>query len=70
MPKIVPLLELDQIVDLIAQYPDGIGIEGITQRLGTSWTRRTLQRRLASLIYQKRIISEGMGRAPAKFSLS
>lgn len=62
MPKVVPTLELDQIVDLIAQYPGGIGIDGVAQGLGTSLTRRTLQRRLAALIEQKRIVSEGMGR--------
>lgn len=62
MPKVVSPQELDQIVDLIAQYPDGIGMEGIAQVLGASLPRRTLQRRLATLIEQKRISSEGVGR--------
>ena len=62
MPKVVSPQELDQIVEQIAQYPDGIGIEGIAQVFGASLPRRTLQRRLATLIEQKRIISEGVGR--------
>lgn len=62
MPKVVSTQELDQIVDLISQYPDGIGVEDIAQALTTRMPRRTLQRRLASLIEQKRAISEGMGR--------
>lgn len=62
MPKVVSPQELDQIVDQIAQYPDGIGIEGLAQVFGASLPRRTLQRRLATLIEQKRIVSEGVGR--------
>ena len=57
MPKVVSPQELDQIVDQIAQYPDGIGIEGLAQVFGAS-----LPRRLATLIEQKRIVSEGVGR--------
>jgi hypothetical protein len=63
MPKIVASNEYDYIVALIAQHPDGIGVEGIAKLVGTTVPRRTLQRRLASLIEQKRIIVEGDGRA-------
>jgi hypothetical protein len=63
MPKIVLLQDLDQIAILIGQYPDGIGIESITRIAGAEFTRRTLQRRLATLIAQKRVITEGEGRA-------
>lgn len=63
MPKVVSPQELDQIADLIAQHPDGIGVEGLVQALGAGMPRRTLQRRLASLIEQKRIQTEGEGRA-------
>jgi len=54
---------LDRIIHLIAQYPDGIGVAGLAQALGAEIKRRTLQRRLATLIEQKRVISEGEGRA-------
>src|SRR3989338_3977355 len=63
MPKVVAPQELDQIAELIVQYPDGIGMESLAQALGTGVSRRTLQRRLATLIKQKRILSEGEGRA-------
>lgn len=63
MPKVVSPQELDQIAELIIQYPDGIGMESLAQALGTGVSRRTLQRRLATLIGQKRIIGEGEGRA-------
>jgi len=63
MPKVVSPKELDQIVDLITQYPDGIGMDSLARALGAEMPRRTLQRRLASLVAQKRIISKGDGRA-------
>ena len=63
MPKVVSPQELDQIAELIVQYPDGIGMESLAQALGAGISRRTLQRRLSTLIEQKRIISEGEGRA-------
>ena len=63
MPKIIPSHELDQIVELIAKHPNGIGVEGLLQALGASMKRRTLQRRLSTLADQKQIITEGEGRA-------
>ena len=63
MPKVVSPQEFDQFVDLIAQYPDGSGMEEISRAVGANLPRRTLQRRLASLIEQKRIRTEGEGRA-------
>ncbi|MEQ1667262.1 MAG: Fic family protein [Sulfuriferula sp.] len=63
MPKTVSPQELDQIADLIGQYPDGIGMESILQIAGANFSRRTLQRRLATLFEQTRILTEGEGRA-------
>jgi len=62
MPKVISSQERDQIVELIGQYADGIGVEGLVQAIDPGMPRRTLQRRLASLIEQKRIVSEGVGR--------
>ena len=63
MPKIVSTQQLDQIVELIALYPAGIGMEGLAQIVDANVPRRTLQRRIATLIEQKRIRAEGEGRA-------
>ena len=63
MPKIISPQELDRIAELIARYPEGIGMEALLQALETSLPRRTLQRRLATLVEQKRIHTEGEGRA-------
>ncbi|OQW67945.1 MAG: cell filamentation protein Fic [Proteobacteria bacterium ST_bin11] len=63
MPKIVPSEELDRIVKLIAQFQEGVGVDEITQQLDFDIKRRTLQRRLAALVAEQRIFSEGDGRA-------
>jgi hypothetical protein len=63
MPKIIPSEELDRIEKLIAQYPEGIGAKDIAEQLDFEIKGRTLQRRLAALIAEQRIVSEGDGRA-------
>lgn len=63
MPKTVPSEELDRIEKLIAQYPGGIGAKDIAQQLDFEIKGRTLQRRLATLVAERRVISEGDGRA-------
>ncbi|QPK61613.1 Fic family protein [Methylomonas sp. LL1] len=63
MPKIVPSEELDRVEKLIAQYPEGIGAKDIAQQLDFEIKGRTLQRRLATLVAERRIVCEGDGRA-------
>ncbi len=63
MPKIVPSEELYRIEKLIAQYPQGIGAKDIAQQLDFKIKGRTLQRRLAALVAECRVISVGDGRA-------
>lgn len=63
MPKVISPQELEQIFEIIAQYRDGIGMESLARALGAKTSRRTLQRRLATLIEQKRIVSKGEARA-------
>jgi hypothetical protein len=63
MPKTVPEQELTQILEQIARHPQGIGTDDLRQVLGAAVTRRTLQRRLATLVEQQRIGIEGQGRA-------
>lgn len=63
MPKIVSPRELEQLLALIAEYPVGVNMARLAERCGPQFTRRTLQRRLAILIAQRKIVSEGERRA-------
>src|SRR6185369_12138672 len=55
--------ELDRIAAAITSQPGGIGIEALLERLDAPLSRRTLQRRLATLVAQGRIQATGEGRA-------
>jgi hypothetical protein len=63
MPKKLPEDLAAKIESEIARHPDGVGINDLHTALADIVSRRTLQRRLASLIEQKRIRAEGDGRA-------
>lgn len=63
MPKRISQNELNVIVETIATFPDGTGIEMLQKALGSRMPRRTLQRRLALLIEQKLLNVGGRGRA-------
>ena len=63
MPKKLPEDLAAKIESEIARHPDGVGIDDLHTALADIVSRRTLQRRLASLIEQKRIRAEGDGRA-------
>lgn len=63
MPRLATPQALDRLVELIAQHPDGIGIEALSQAHGKQLQRRALQRRLAKLIAQGRIQTLGEARA-------
>jgi len=62
MPKQIPQHELDAIVEAIGRLPGGASVENISKVLENKLSRRTLQRRLAQLIQQKRLVIEGKGR--------
>jgi hypothetical protein len=62
MPKQVPQSELDNLMQAVGRFPDGGSIEEISGALGHKLPRRTLQRRLALLVEQKRLTVEGRGR--------
>ena len=62
MPKIVATQELEQVYLLIARHPEGVGIDGLLAENGEI-SRRTLQRRLAALVNEQRIVSVGEARA-------
>lgn len=63
MPIVVPEHEFQLIINHIVKHPEGVGMDELAQKLGASVPRRTLQRRLAALVKQERILSEGVGRA-------
>ena len=61
MPSINVTNELDQLVKLITKNPQGISLDSITKTIDST-SKRTLQRRLATLVSQKRIATFGAGR--------
>ncbi len=62
MPKLVPQAELDAVLQAVARFPEGVSIEDIGGVLQVKLPRRTLQRRLALLVEQKRLTVEGRAR--------
>lgn len=70
MPRITSPQELDMLVELIGSAPEGMGIHAIAQALGDRYQRRTLQRRLALLVEQRRIEPLGEKRATRYRGLS
>lgn len=61
MPKQVPAAELDAIVATVGGLPGGGSVSRIRESLGRATTKRTLQRRLAELVGQGRLVQEGRG---------
>lgn len=62
MAKRISQDELDGIIRTVAQFPAGAGLEKISCALAGSLPRRTLQRRLALLVAQDRLVATGRGR--------
>ena len=68
MPKQISRNDLDLIVKKVSTFPNGAGVEAIHAALEGKVSRRTLQRRLAFLVGQKRLIVQGRARA-SRYSL-
>lgn len=62
MPKLVPQAKLDAVLQAVARFPEGGAIEDIGEVLEVKLPRRTLQRRLALLVEQKRLTVKGRAR--------
>lgn len=62
MPKRIPEKELDAIVAVVAAQPESVPVSAILEALPAGLEKRTLQRRLALLVAQKRIIADGKGK--------
>lgn len=69
MPKRVPQAELDAVLEAVARFPEGAALEDIGEALEAKLPRRTLQRRLALLVTQKRVTVRGRGRG-SRYTLS
>lgn len=67
MPKITSQQELDQLVDAVGSYPAGTGIGALLAALLPQLERRSLQRRLASLVARERLQVVGQARATRYF---
>ena len=62
MPKKIPEQELEAIIEIVAAHPDGVQVKTIRDGLDIDLPPRMLQRRLALLVGQNRLIAEGRGR--------
>ena len=62
MPKQIPDQELDAILAVVAAHPEGVRVSTIRDGLPDALPPRMLQRRLALLIDQQRLIAEGRGK--------
>lgn len=63
MPKKISIKDLEIIIQAIARYPEGIGIEALYASAGLGLSRRTLQRRLSTLVADGRLVTKGEARA-------
>ncbi len=68
MPKIIPENELNAIIAIVTKHPSGVQVKTIRNGLEYVLPTRMLQRRLALLIKQKRLIVNGRGRG-SRYSL-
>ena len=62
MPRQVSQNEIEVIMRAVARFPEGGSVEDIRGALSIALPRRTLQRRLAMLVEQQRLIVEGRTR--------
>lgn len=56
MPKVIRSEEFDQIAEVVGRFPDGADLDEVLVAIGDGLSRRTLQRRLADLIAEGRVI--------------
>ncbi len=62
MPKRIPKQEFDAILAVVAAHPEGVQVSAIREGLPYELPPRMLQRRLALLVEQKRLVAEGRGK--------
>ncbi len=59
MPKRIPQQELDEIYSIVAAHPEGVPARSVLEKLAQPMPLRMLQRRLALLVEQGRLIAHG-----------
>ena len=62
MPKQIASTELEDLIEVVGEFPEGASTDEIAHAPGIDLSRRTLQRRLAALVESERLILEGRGR--------
>ena len=62
MPKQIPEQELESILEIVTAHPDGIPVRIIRGGLAYEMPPRMLQRRLALLVEQGRLVADGRGK--------
>ena len=62
MPKRIPEQELETILAVVAAHPGGVPVRAIREGLPYELPPRMLQRRIALLVEQKRLVAEGRGK--------
>ena len=62
MPKRIPEKELEAVLQAVARFPVSVSIDQLTGSFEHAIPRRTLQRRVALLVSERRLSAEGMGR--------
>ena len=62
MPKRIASTEFEALIEVIGGLPGGASIDDVARAPGIDLPRRTLQRRLATLVKGGRLILEGRGR--------
>ena len=62
MPKRIPEEELNAILAVVAEHPEGVKVRAIREGLPYALPPRTLQRRLALLTEQQRLVAHGRGK--------
>ena len=68
MARTTPAQKLDQLAQLIAKHPEGVDSESLLLAFEGALQLRTLQRRLAQLVQQRRVRVEGQARAVRYFA--
>lgn len=63
MPKLLSSHEFDLVLNAVARHPEGASATQLGQELAGAVPKRTLQRRLAALVEQRRVSTVGSGRA-------
>lgn len=63
MPKQIDQHELDAIINIVAQFPDGVPLSKIMENLSISISRRNVQHRLVFLVKNGLLHAEGNARA-------